>query len=76
MPVRSPRRNPPTATAGDISWESPPGIFNLRVAAILTSGSDILLCTIEGLAGGMDDRRGLSYQTSWLPVRSASCSSW
>jgi hypothetical protein len=52
MPVRSPRRNPPTATAGDISWESPPGIFNLRVVAILTSGSDILLCTIEGLAAG------------------------
>jgi 8-oxo-dGTP pyrophosphatase MutT (NUDIX family) len=37
------------ATASDISWESPQGIFNLRVAAILTSGSDILLCTIEGL---------------------------
>ena len=37
------------ATAGDISWESPQGIFNLRVAAILTSGGEILLCTIEGL---------------------------
>ena len=37
------------ATAEDISWESRQGIFNLRVAAILTSGSDILLCTIEGL---------------------------
>jgi 8-oxo-dGTP pyrophosphatase MutT (NUDIX family) len=37
------------ATADDISWESSQGIFNLRVAAILTSGSDILLCTIDGL---------------------------
>ena len=37
------------ATAGDISWQTPQGIFNLRVAAILTSGGDILLCTIEGL---------------------------
>jgi ADP-ribose pyrophosphatase YjhB (NUDIX family) len=37
------------ATACDISWQGPQGIFNLRVAAILTSGSDILLCTIEGL---------------------------
>ena len=37
------------ATASDISWQGPQGIFNLRVAAILTSGSDILLCTIEGL---------------------------
>jgi 8-oxo-dGTP pyrophosphatase MutT (NUDIX family) len=37
------------ATAGDISWQRPQGIFNLRVAAILTSGGDILLCTIEGL---------------------------
>ena len=25
------------ATAGDISWQGPQGIFNLRVAAILTS---------------------------------------
>jgi ADP-ribose pyrophosphatase YjhB (NUDIX family) len=37
------------AAAGDISWQSPRGTFNLRVAAILTSGSDILLCTFEGL---------------------------
>ena len=37
------------ATAGDVSWQSPLGIFNLRVAAILTSGGEILLCTIEGL---------------------------
>ena len=37
------------ATAGDISWESPLGTFNLRVAAIITHGADILLCTIEGL---------------------------
>jgi len=37
------------ATAGDISWHSPYGTFNLRVAAILTRGEDILLCTVEGL---------------------------
>jgi len=37
------------ATAGDISWQGPQGTFNLRVAAILTSGGEILLCTIEGL---------------------------
>jgi hypothetical protein len=35
------------ATARDVSWEGPPGTFNLRVAAILTSGGDILLCTIR-----------------------------
>ena len=37
------------ATAGDISWHSPYGTFNLRVAAILTRGEEILLCTVEGL---------------------------
>jgi ADP-ribose pyrophosphatase YjhB (NUDIX family) len=37
------------ATAGDISWPGPYGTFNLRVAAILTRGEEILLCTVEGL---------------------------
>jgi ADP-ribose pyrophosphatase YjhB (NUDIX family) len=37
------------ATAGDISWPGPHGTFNLRVAAILARGEDILLCTVEGL---------------------------
>ncbi len=37
------------ATAGDISWQDPHGSFNLRVAAILTRGAEILLCTVEGL---------------------------
>jgi len=37
------------ATAGDISWQDPHGTFNLRVAAILTRGAEILLCTVEGL---------------------------
>ena len=37
------------ATAGDISWHGPHGTFNLRVAAILTRGEEILLCTVEGL---------------------------
>jgi ADP-ribose pyrophosphatase YjhB (NUDIX family) len=37
------------AMAGDISWSDAHGTFNLRVAAILTRGADILLCTVEGL---------------------------
>jgi ADP-ribose pyrophosphatase YjhB (NUDIX family) len=38
------------ATAGgDISWQDPRGTFNLRVAAILTRGEEILLCTVPGL---------------------------
>ena len=37
------------ATAGDISWEDPHGTFNLRAAAIITRGAEILLCTVEGL---------------------------
>jgi len=37
------------ATAGDISWHGPYGTFKLRVAAILTRGEEILLCTVEGL---------------------------
>lgn len=37
------------ATAGDISWHGPRSTFNLRVAAILTRGEEILLCTVEGL---------------------------
>ena len=37
------------ATAGDISWHGPHGTFNLRVAAILARGEEILLCTVEGL---------------------------
>lgn len=34
---------------GDISWHGPHGTFNLRAAAILTHGTEILLCTVEGL---------------------------
>jgi ADP-ribose pyrophosphatase YjhB (NUDIX family) len=37
------------AMAGDISWHDSHGTFNLRVAAILTRGTQILLCTAEGL---------------------------
>jgi 8-oxo-dGTP pyrophosphatase MutT (NUDIX family) len=36
-------------TAGDISWRDPHGTFNLRVAAILSRGPEILLCTVAGL---------------------------
>ena len=37
------------AAAGDISWHGPYGTFNLRAAAILIRGEEILLCTVEGL---------------------------
>jgi hypothetical protein len=36
-------------TAADISWSGPSGTFNLRVAAVITRGDQILLCTVEGL---------------------------
>ena len=36
------------ATASDISWRGPAGTFNLRVAAVITRGDQVLLCTIEG----------------------------
>jgi ADP-ribose pyrophosphatase YjhB (NUDIX family) len=37
-------------TAGsDISWSGPGEIFNLRVAAVITRGGKILLCTVDGL---------------------------
>jgi ADP-ribose pyrophosphatase YjhB (NUDIX family) len=37
------------AAAPDISWSGPDGTFNLRVAAIIRRGEDILLCTVDGL---------------------------
>ena len=37
------------ATASDISWSGPAGTFNLRVAAVITRGEHVLLCTVEGL---------------------------
>jgi ADP-ribose pyrophosphatase YjhB (NUDIX family) len=33
----------------DISWKRPEGAFNLRAAAVITRGGDVLLCTVEGL---------------------------
>jgi len=35
--------------ASDISWSGPNGTFNLRVAAIIRRGEEILLCTVDGL---------------------------
>lgn len=35
--------------AADISWSTRQGTFNLRVAAIITRGDEILLCTVRGL---------------------------
>jgi ADP-ribose pyrophosphatase YjhB (NUDIX family) len=37
------------ATASDISWSGPSGTFNLRVAAVILRGDEILLCTVDGL---------------------------
>jgi 8-oxo-dGTP pyrophosphatase MutT (NUDIX family) len=36
------------STASDVSWSSPAGRFNLRVAAVITHGEELLLCTIDG----------------------------
>jgi ADP-ribose pyrophosphatase YjhB (NUDIX family) len=33
----------------DISWSGPAGTFNLRVAAVITRGDQVLLCTVDGL---------------------------
>jgi ADP-ribose pyrophosphatase YjhB (NUDIX family) len=35
--------------ASDISWSRPGGTFNLRVAAVITRGGEVLLCTVDGL---------------------------
>ena len=37
------------AAASDISWSGPDGTFNLRVAAIVRRGEEVLLCTVDGL---------------------------
>lgn len=37
------------AAASDISWSGPNGTFNLRVAAIIRRGEEVLLCTVDGL---------------------------
>ena len=37
------------AAASDISWSGPGGTFNLRAAAVICRGDDILLCTVDGL---------------------------
>jgi ADP-ribose pyrophosphatase YjhB (NUDIX family) len=37
------------ATAPDVSWSGPSGTFNLRVAAVIGRGDQILLCTVDGL---------------------------
>jgi ADP-ribose pyrophosphatase YjhB (NUDIX family) len=38
------------ATAPDVSWSGPAGTFNLRVAAIISRGEEVLLCTVDGLS--------------------------
>jgi len=37
------------AAASDISWNGPDGTFNLRVAAVICRGEEVLLCTVDGL---------------------------
>lgn len=37
------------AAASDISWSGPGGTFNLRAAAVICRGGEILLCTVAGL---------------------------
>jgi 8-oxo-dGTP pyrophosphatase MutT (NUDIX family) len=37
------------ATASDISWSGPAGTFNLRVAAVISRGDQVLLCTVDTL---------------------------
>ena len=37
------------SAVSDISWSGPAGTFNLRVAAVITRGDQVLLCTVDGL---------------------------
>jgi 8-oxo-dGTP pyrophosphatase MutT (NUDIX family) len=37
------------AVPGDVSFSGPDGTFNLRVAAIITRGDEVLVCTVRGL---------------------------
>jgi 8-oxo-dGTP diphosphatase len=37
------------ATVSDISWSGRAGTFNLRVAAVITRGDQVLLCTVDNL---------------------------
>ncbi len=37
------------STVSDISFSGPAGTFNLRVAAVIVRGDQVLLCTVDGL---------------------------
>jgi ADP-ribose pyrophosphatase YjhB (NUDIX family) len=37
------------AMASDISWRVASGTFNLRAAAVIRRGEEVLLCTVDGL---------------------------
>jgi ADP-ribose pyrophosphatase YjhB (NUDIX family) len=37
------------STASDISFSGPAGTFNLRVAAVIVRGDQVLVCTVDGL---------------------------
>ena len=39
----------PAASSADISWSGPNGTFNLRAAAVIRHGDEVLLCTVDGL---------------------------
>ena len=40
---------PSGAAAADVSWTGRAGTFNLRVAAVIVRGGDILICTVDGV---------------------------
>jgi ADP-ribose pyrophosphatase YjhB (NUDIX family) len=49
MPFVGRKDQPAVATASDISWSGSAGTFNLRVAAVISRGEEVLLCTVDGL---------------------------
>jgi ADP-ribose pyrophosphatase YjhB (NUDIX family) len=40
---------PADAAGSDVSWTMPAGTFNLRVAAVIVRGGDLLICTVDGV---------------------------
>jgi hypothetical protein len=69
------------AAASDISWSGPGGTFNLRAAAVICRGDDILLCTVDGLGywflpGGrvsFGEPALLRWPASWPRSSATSC---
>jgi hypothetical protein len=73
------------SAAADISWSGPdpfPGTFNLRVAAVITRGDQVLLCTVDGLGywflvawpdaldpGDLHGGSEPGHTFRWVPIR-------